>query len=90
MELVPIDKDVHKRELRKTIEKSLDRFEAIMAGRGSMEDRRKAFSNRVVQTFDIDGPVSLAHPPSEAFRRDKDARYYLAGPKTFDIDEPFN
>lgn len=80
-----IDQAAHRRELKKTIERSLDRFEAILAKRDTA-GKRQAFSKRVVNTFDIDEPVNLSE--TKDLPRDKDARYYVSGPKTFNIDEP--
>lgn len=87
----PLDPQAHRRELRRTIERSLDKFEAMLARRGpapARDDRRAAFSRRVVETFDIDEPMNLADPPVNSLPREKDAKYYVTGPKTFDIDEP--
>ncbi|KAJ2946784.1 hypothetical protein O0L34_g12847 [Tuta absoluta] len=84
-----LDPKTHRQELRKTIERSLDRFEAILARREMSKDaRRQAFSKRVVNTFDIDEPMTSTDPPKESTLKEKDAKYYVSGPKTFNIDEP--
>ncbi|KAI5637370.1 sec23-binding domain of sec16 domain-containing protein [Phthorimaea operculella] len=84
-----LDPKTHRQELRKTIERSLDRFEAILARREMSKDaRRQAFSKRVVNTFDIDEPMTSTDPPKESMLKEKDAKYYVSGPKTFNIDEP--
>lgn len=70
--------EAHRRELRKTIERSLDKFEAILARRTAPRPH----------TFDIDEPFGPGSPPPEAMPRERDAKYYVAGPETFDIDEP--
>ncbi|XP_063372560.1 uncharacterized protein LOC134660708 [Cydia amplana] len=80
-----MDQATHRRELKKTIERSLDRFEAILAKRDPAS-KRQAFSKRVVNTFDIDEPVNVGE--TRDVLKDKDARYYVSGPKTFNIDEP--
>ncbi|XP_063393009.1 uncharacterized protein LOC134678385 isoform X2 [Cydia fagiglandana] len=80
-----MDQATHRRELKKTIERSLDRFEAILAKRDPT-NKRQAFSKRVVNTFDIDEPVNVGE--TRDVLKDKDARYYVSGPKTFNIDEP--
>lgn len=80
--------DAHRRELRKTIEQSLDKFEALMAKREmDKETRRKIFSKRTVETFDIDEPMDPNDPPLALVKK-KDVKYYMSGPKTFDIDAP--
>uniref|UniRef100_A0A2A4JUU6 Sec16 Sec23-binding domain-containing protein n=1 Tax=Heliothis virescens TaxID=7102 RepID=A0A2A4JUU6_HELVI len=61
-------------DLRATIERSLDRFEAMLA-------------RRPARTFAIDAPTAPG-APGPAAPRDWDAKYYVAGPKTYDIDEP--
>lgn len=75
----PRDPLAHRRELRRTIERSLDKFEAMLARRNPAANRR---------TFDIDRPIDLAEPCPDPLPKDRDARYYVSGPKTFDIDEP--
>lgn len=81
--------DAHRRELRRTIERSLDEFEAILARRDAARDgRRRAFGRRTVETFDIDEPMGADSPPPVDATRGPDAKYYVAGPTTFDIDEP--
>ncbi|XP_037300127.1 uncharacterized protein LOC115454457 isoform X3 [Manduca sexta] len=83
-----LDPETHRRELRKTIEKSLDKFEEMMSKRSlSTDARRKAFGKRTVQTFDIDAPAELVALERRA-RRDPDHKCYMSGPTTFDIDEP--
>ncbi|XP_072935407.1 uncharacterized protein Sec16 isoform X5 [Epargyreus clarus] len=66
-----------RRRLRETVERSLDRFERLLAR------RRPA-----VPTFAIDEPAEPTRVPASAMLRERDAKYYVAGPKTFDIDEP--
>lgn len=68
-----LEPEAHRRELRRTIEASLDRFEAMLATRGP-------------RSFDVDAPESAA--AAHCARRALDTKYYVAGPKTFDIDEP--
>lgn len=75
----PLDDEEHRRRLRRTVERSLDKFEAILA-------RRRAAEARPVDTFDVDEPVARGAPLPVI--RERDAKYYVAGPKTFDIDEP--
>lgn len=79
--------EAHRRELRKTIERSLDKFEAILARREACVGARRRGAPRPL-TFDIDEPMGPGAPPPEAMPRDRDAKYYVAGPKTFNIDEP--
>ncbi|GBP78865.1 Protein transport protein Sec16A [Eumeta japonica] len=80
-----IDKEAHRRHLRKTIEQSLDKFEAIMArrshGGGKNVDvrRENGEATRHVYTFNIDEPVAAQKLAQAAA---------AAAPHTFDIDEP--
>ncbi|KPI91127.1 hypothetical protein RR46_14631 [Papilio xuthus] len=76
-----------RRELRATVERSLERFEAMLAQR---EGRRRRAARGPVRTFDIDEPVELWEAGTgagPAAPRDH-AHYYVAGPSTYDIDEP--
>ncbi|CAG9575325.1 unnamed protein product [Danaus chrysippus] len=67
----------HRRRLRDTVERSVRRFEAALASRGG--------GRGLVRTFDIDEPLG---PREERPPQDPDSRVYLAGPQTYDIDEP--
>ncbi|CAK1547981.1 unnamed protein product [Leptosia nina] len=65
-------------------------FETMLARRANMYRRGyRRGGARSPQTFDIDEPLDPTDTPSQAYFRERDARYYVAGPKTFDIDEPF-
>lgn len=66
-----------RRRLRDTVERSVRRFEAALASR--------AGGRSLVRTFDIDEPLG---PREERPAPDPDSRVYLAGPQTYDIDEP--
>ncbi|XP_032524345.2 uncharacterized protein LOC116775225 isoform X5 [Danaus plexippus] len=66
-----------RRRLRDTVERSVRRFEAALASR--------AGGRSLVRTFDIDEPLG---PREERPVPDPDSRVYLAGPQTYDIDEP--
>lgn len=78
-----LDAEEHKRELRRTIERSLDKFEAILSRRGALPAPPAA----ALHTFDIDAPLDFAPAPDPLPRTD--AAYYVSGPKTFNIDEPY-
>lgn len=69
--------------LRRTIERSLDRFEAILARRGPAAPGTAPAEPR---TFELDAPEELVRPYSPP--REPHATYYVAGPSTFAVDEP--
>lgn len=84
-----LDGEAHKRELRRTIEQSLDKFEAILARRDAdMRVRKRITANRTAHTYDIDEPMGAGDPPPDTARNERDTKYYVSGPKTFNIDEP--
>lgn len=73
----PIDEPESVR-LRATVERSVQRFETLLA--------RRSPPVECVRTFAIDEP--LCWGGADPLPRDPDARYYVAGPETFDVDEP--
>lgn len=78
-----VDPETHRRVLRETIEKSVEKFEAMLALKGGDMGMRE----RSVRTFDIDEPLDPWRE-DDLLPKDDDARYYVSAPKTFDIDEP--